>query len=125
MSSSEAAARTARPVNWLAGLEAAGIFVLIMAYIWWLRFRCPYAWVPMLLLIFASHMRRRETLGKLGFKWSLPARAVARLSVFLALPALALLALGISLHSIRTVTLKGAFFSLLLYCLWGCFSSTS
>jgi len=119
MSSSDGAANTVRPVNWLAGSEAAGMFVLIMAYIWWLRFRYPYAWIPMLLLMFASHVRRRETLAMLGFKWRFP--LFARLSAALALLALALLALGLSFHSIRTVTLEGAFLSFLQYCLWGLF----
>ena len=121
MSSSEAAAKTPRPVNWLAGAEAVGMFALIMAYIWWLRFRYPYAWIPMLLLMFASHMWRGETLATLGFTRRLPARALARLSTILAALALALLTLGLSLHSIRTVTLAGAFLSFLLYCLWGLF----
>jgi Type II CAAX prenyl endopeptidase Rce1-like len=121
MSSSEPASETARPVNWLAGAEAAGMFVLIVAYIWWLRFRYPYAWVPMLLLIFAAHLYHGETLATLGFRRSHPAHALARLSAFLALLALALLTLGMGLRSIRTVTLQGAFLSFLMYCLWGLF----
>ena len=121
MSSSEPAADAVRAVNWLAGAEAAGMFVLIMAYIWWLRFRYPYAWVPMLLLMFASHVWRGETLATLGFKWCLPARALARLATFLALLALALLVLGLAFHSIRTVTFAGAFLSFLMYCVWGLF----
>jgi hypothetical protein len=80
MSSSELPADTSRPVNWLAGAEAVGMFVLIMAYIWWLRFRYPYAWALMLLMMFASHQYRRETLATLGFKWSHPAHALAPLS---------------------------------------------
>lgn len=93
------------------------MFVLIMAYIWWLRFRYPYAWVPMLLLIFASHQHRGETFATLGFKWSHPARALGRLSACLALVALTLLVLGIGFGSIREVPMQGAFLSLLLYCL--------
>jgi hypothetical protein len=121
MSSSELPADTSRPLNWLAGAEAVGMFVLIMAYIWWLRFRYPYAWVPMLLLIFASHQYRRETFATLGFKWGHPARALARLSAYLAVVAFTLLILGIGFGSIRAVPMQGAFLSLLLYCLWGLF----
>jgi CAAX prenyl protease-like protein len=123
MSSSKASkpAATARPVNWLAAAEAVGMFALIMAYIWWLRFGYPYAWVPMLLLMFASHVWRRESLAKLGFTWSLPARSLVRLAALLVLLALALLILGLALQSIRTVTFEGAFLSFLLYCLWGLF----
>jgi hypothetical protein len=121
MSSSELVSETARPVNWLAGAEAAGMFVLIMAYIWWLRFRYPYAWVPMLLMMFASHQYRRETLATLGFKWSHSAHALARLSAYLAVVAFTLLILGIGFGSIRAVPMQGAFLSLLLYCLWGLF----
>src|SRR2546426_5139593 len=116
MSSSEPASETARPVNWLAGAEAAGMFVLIMAYIWWLRFRYPFAWLPMLLLMFVAHVSHRETPATLGFKWSDPAHPPARLSGYLALLALVLLALGMGLRSIRAVTLQGAFLSFLMYC---------
>jgi hypothetical protein len=119
MSSSEPPADTSRPVNWLAGAEAAGMFVLIMAYIWWLRFRYPYAWVPMLLLIFASHQYRGETFATLGFKRGRPAHALARLSVYSAVLAFTLLILGVGFGSIRAVPSQGAFLSLLLYCLWG------
>ena len=97
------------------------MFVLIMAYIWWLRFRYPYAWVPMLLFMFVAHVCHWETPAQLGLKWSHPARPVARLSVYVALVALALLILGIGFCSIRTVPLQGAFLSFLLYCLWGLF----
>jgi len=108
-------------MNWLAGAEAAGMFALIMAYIWWLRFRYPYAWVPMLLLMFASHVWRGESLATLGFRRRLPVGALARLAAFVASVALALLILGLGFHSIRTVTFEGAFLSFLLYCLWGLF----
>jgi len=121
MSSSEAPSATPRPMNWLAGAEAAGMFILIMAYIWWLRFRYPYAWVPMLLLMFVAHVCHRETPATLGFKWSHPAHPPARLSGFLALVALALLTLGMGFRSIRTVPLQGAVLSFLMYCLWGLF----
>jgi len=97
------------------------MFVLIMAYIWWLRFRYPYGWMPMLLLIFASHRYRRETFATLGFKWGHPAHAPARLSAYLAVLAFTLLILGIGFGSIRAVPFEGAFLSLLLYCLWGLF----
>ena len=97
------------------------MFVLIMAYIWWLRFRYPFAWLPMLLLMFVAHVSHRETPATLGFKWSDPAPPPARLSGYLALLALVLLALGMGLRSIRAVTLQGAFLSFLMYCLWGLF----
>jgi len=97
------------------------MFALIMAYIWWLRFPYPYSWLPMLLLMFASHVWRVETLATLGFKRRLAARDLARLSAFLVLLAMALLVFGMALRSIRAVSLQGAFLSLLLYCLWGLF----
>ncbi len=121
MFSSEPASATACPVSWLAGAEAVGMFVLIMAYIWWLRFRYPYAWVPMLLLIFASHLYHRETLATLGFKRGHPAHALARLSAYLALVAFTLLILGITFRSVRVVPFEGAFLSFLMYCAWGLF----
>ena len=99
------------------------MFVLIMAYIWWLRFRYPYAWVPMLLLIFASHQYRGETFATLGFKRGHPAHALARLSAYLAVLAFTLLILGFGFGSIRAVPFEGAFLSLLLYCLLGAVSA--
>jgi hypothetical protein len=104
-------------VNWRAGVEPVVAFSMIMLYIWWLRFRYPYAWVAMLALLIASHVRRREGLRKLGFRWS----GSATLWLVLGLIAAGILALGLILHTIRQVSWQWACLSLLLYCIWGLF----
>ena len=111
----------AHGVNWLAGVEAAVVFVLIMFYIWWLRFRQPYAWMPVLELVFASHFYHREGLGALGFGWQGRPRNFAKLSVTLALIATALIAVGLVFHTIRPIPWRGASLNLALYCIWGLF----
>jgi hypothetical protein len=117
MSSSE----NSRGANWLAGLEVLVIFLLIVIYIWRLRFRHPYSWMPILLLVFASHLYHRETLGALGLGWKNLRRDFAAISVVLALPALGLLASGLMFHTIREVSWLGAVSSFALYCCWGLF----
>jgi hypothetical protein len=56
-------------VNWRAGIEPGIAFAMIALYIWWLRFRFPYAWVAILALMIASHLRKREGFQEIGFRW--------------------------------------------------------
>jgi hypothetical protein len=114
MSSSE---RTRR----LAGLEAATVFCLILFYIWWLRFRAPYSWIGILAGVVASHVLRRESPVRLGFRPSDPMRNFFRYSLALLLVTAVLLASGILFHTIRTVSWQSALSSLGLYCAWGFF----
>jgi hypothetical protein len=115
--SSEAAPRA----NWLAGIEAAVVFLLIMAYIWWLRFRYPYAWIAILALVVASQVRHGDTPGALGFRWTETPRSVARFSALLAVAVVPLVAGGMIFHTMRRVSWQGAFLSLEVYCVWGLF----
>jgi hypothetical protein len=107
-------------VNWAAAIEPGITFAMIVLYIWWLRFRYPYAWIAILALLIASHLRKREGLRKLGFWWNMP-RDSARLWVVLWSIAMGILASGLIFHSIRQVSWQGACLSLLLYCIWGLF----
>ncbi len=107
-------------VNWLAAIEPGVAFTMIILYIWWLRFRYPYAWIAILALLIASHLRKREGFRTLGFGWNAP-RGSARLWVVLWLIAMGILAIGLILHTIREVSWRGACLSLLLYCIWGLF----
>jgi hypothetical protein len=110
--------KQATGVNWPAGIEPGVAFAMIVLYIWWLRFRYPYAWIAILALIVASHVRKRESLRKLGFEWNMP-RDSTRLWMVLGLIAVVMLAIGLMLHTIRQVSWQGACLSLLLYCIWG------
>jgi hypothetical protein len=113
MSSSE---RT-RGAGWLAGLEAAVVFSLILVYIWRLRFRYPYSWIAILGLVLASHWLRHEGPATLGFRWN--SRGFAAIWVALASLAIALVSGGMVFHTIRDVSWQGAVASLLLYSIWG------
>src|SRR5690349_3571170 len=121
MPRSTSSSERTRSANWLAGLEAATVFAMILLYIWRVRFVYPYAWIPILGLVFASHLHHREGLRKLGFKWSRKPRGFGRLWTALALIATALLGTGLIFGTIRRVSWQGAFFSLALYCVWGLF----
>jgi len=93
---------------------------MIVLYIWWLRFRYPYAWIAVLALIVASHLRRREGFQMLGFAWNAQ-RGSARLWAVLWVIAMGILAIGLIFHTMREVSWQGACLSLLLYCTWGLF----
>lgn len=97
------------------------VFALILLYIWWLRFRYPYSWIPILFLILVSHAARREGLVRLGFHWAGTAHAFVELSAPLAFVGLAVLATGFLCRTIRNVSWEGAFFSLAMYFGWGLF----
>src|SRR5579863_1822335 len=102
-------------VNWRAGIEPGVAFAMIVLYIWWLRFHCPYAWVVILALMIASHLREREGFRQLGFRWN----ASATLWVVLGLIATSILAIGLICRTFRQVSWQGACLSVLLYCAWG------
>ena len=94
---------------------------MIMVYIWRLRFTRPLSWTVILLLIVASHVFRRESAARLGFRLKNLRSSLAELTPFVAVLALALLALGLVFRTIRPITLESGFFSLLMYCGWGLF----
>ena len=106
--------------NWHAGIEATVAFALILLYIWWLRFRYPYAWILILALVIGSQIRRREGFQRLGFGSKME-RVSAAVWLSLSLIALGILAAGLVFGTIRQVSWQGAVLSLLLYCLWGLF----
>jgi len=106
---------------WLAGLEALAIFAAIMLYIWWIRFRYPYSWIAILIVLVASHVARRETFARLGFRWDGTARSFADLSAPLTLVALVILAAGFLCRTMRNVSWDNGFSSLAVYFAWGLF----
>ena len=94
---------------------------MILIYIWRVRFVYPYSWIPILALVFASHLYHREILRTLGLAWSGKPRRFARHWTALALIAMTLLATGLILGTIRRVSWPGALSNLALYCVWGLF----
>jgi hypothetical protein len=107
--------------KYVALLEAAGVFAMIVVYIWWWRFRHPLSWIVILGFVLLSHALRRETPASLGFRLTNLKSALVVVSPAVSVLALALLAIGAICHTIRFVTPLAGFSSLALYCLWGLF----
>lgn len=103
----------------LAAIEVAVVFAAIMLDIWWLRFRWPWAWMPILGAILISQSVHGETLASIGFRWR-PKGLWAFLAA-LSLLCGVLLAAGRAFGTIRHVSLSGAFLNLGWYLLWGLF----
>jgi len=101
--------------------EVAAGFALIMLYIWRLRFTQPKAWIFILGLFVLSHVLRGERGASLGFRWSNFRECVEQMAPALLLIALALLALGVLLQTMRPISLEYGLICLLAYCPWGVF----
>jgi membrane protease YdiL (CAAX protease family) len=110
-----------RTIRRIAVLEPACIFLLIMAYIWVLRFAHHWAWVDILALMVVSHRLRREDAAVLGFRWSNLPECLARFGPALTFAALLLFAAGMLLDTTRRVHVDQAFLSWTAYVPWGIF----
>lgn len=105
-------------VRKIAILEPASIFIMIMAYIWDLRYSHHAAWLPILGLMLVSHVARREPAAALGFNvrlrdcWSEYAPA-------LGLIVLALLAGGVLFQTTRPIRFDQGLASWAWYLPWG------
>jgi membrane protease YdiL (CAAX protease family) len=107
--------------RWLPLLEAAGVFLLIMLYIWWLQTRFPPFVVAIFALVVASHRYHKETLATLGFGRVNLRRCAAVLAVPVLSLALVLLTVGATVGTIRSISpLQGTLF-LFSYFPWGLF----
>src|SRR5919199_5215243 len=107
--------------RWFPLLEAAGVFLLIMLYIWWLQTRFPPFVVAIFALVVASHRRRKETLAGLGFGRLNLRRCATVLAVPVLSLSLILLTVGATVGTLRSISpLQGALF-LFSYFPWGLF----
>lgn len=107
--------------QWLTVAEAAAGFILIMLYIWRLRFTAPRAWIFIVGFFLLSHLLRRERAAALGFRWSNFRECVEHMAPALLLMALSLIALGLLLATMRPISVEYGFMCLLAYCPWGIF----
>jgi len=105
----------------LAILEPLALSGLILAYIWSLRYHYPAAWAPILALPLVSHWWHGESAAALGFRLRNLADCVRRFAPALALLALALLALGLLLGTVRPIALDSAAMTWAIYLPWGIF----
>lgn len=102
-------------------LEPVSVFVLIMAYIWVLRFAHHWAWVGILALMMISHGLRREDAGSLGFRWANLSQCLNEFAPALVFVVLLFFAAGMMFDTTRPVRFDQAFLSWVAYVPWGVF----
>ncbi len=101
--------------------EVAAGFILIMLYIWRLRFTEPKAWIGILALFVLSHLLRGERGAALGFRFVNFRECMEQMAPLLLLLALAMLSMGLLLQTMRPISLEYGCICLLAYCPWGVF----
>jgi len=102
-------------------LEPALFFILIMAYIWSLRFAHRWLWVGILALMLLSHALHREDAGRLGFRLGNLRECLTEFAPALAFFALLMLSAGMLLQTTRPIGFDQAFGSWAIYLPWGLF----
>jgi len=103
----------------LAIIELAAIFLLIMLYIWWLRYRHHDFWIVILGLLLASHALHDEAAVTLGFHLRNLRACLESFLPMMVLLSLAMLAGGIVLQTMRPVRLEDALLAWTVYLPWG------
>jgi membrane protease YdiL (CAAX protease family) len=102
-------------------LEPAGVYLLIMAYIWQLRFSHHDAWLPIVGWMVLSHRLHGEQALVLGFDLRGLRSCLADFAPSLAFLALALVAGGLLFRSIRPVHWNWILAAWAAYLPWGLF----
>jgi membrane protease YdiL (CAAX protease family) len=103
----------------LALLEPILMFGLIIAYIWKLRFTHPNSWIVIPILMFLSHLLRRESPRALGLdvrNWRNGLNQVVRVLI---VTSILLLSAGALFYTFRQVSFQFALLSLAAYLPWG------
>lgn len=106
-------------VRRLAILEPASIFLLIMAYIWDLRYLHPAFWIAIFALMIASHALRRERVDSLGFRLANLRECLYEFGPAVLFMALVLLACGYLLQTTRPMRFDRAVLAWAAYVPWG------
>jgi hypothetical protein len=101
--------------------EPISIFVLIMAYIWELRYSHHGAWLGILALMLISHRLRGEHAVTLGFNSGNLWTCLRDFAPAIAFLALLMLALGILLQTTRPIRFEQGFWAWAAYLPWGLF----
>lgn len=102
-------------------LEPLAVFVMIMAYIWDLRYSHGRVWLLILALMVVSHLARRERAAALGFRSGNLRECLRDFAPALGLLALAMLGCGILLQTTRTLAPRQGALALGAYLPWGIF----
>jgi membrane protease YdiL (CAAX protease family) len=112
-------------MNWVARrraiLEPAGIFLLIMDYIWKVRYVHPLFGLGIVSLVVASHWVHRERAATLGFRSMNFRKCMENFAPAVILLALLLLGTGELLDSIRPIGFDSAMLAWCGYLPWGLF----
>ncbi len=104
-----------------AFLEPAGVYLLIIAYIWQLRFSHHDAWLPIVGWMAVSHRLRGENAEVLGFDLRGLRPCLVDFAPPLAFLALVLVAGGLLFQSIRPAHWNWIFAAWAAYLPWGLF----
>jgi len=102
-------------------LEPVTIFLLIMAYIWGLRFSHHRFWLVILALMLLSHRLHREKAKALGFQAKNLRQCAEDFAPALVLLALILFGFGLLLETTRRIRFDDALLALMGYLPWGLF----
>src|SRR5579871_1519025 len=102
-------------------IEPAVAFLLIMLYIWRLRYTAPLAWIAIVAFLILTHLVRGERVSHLGFRWNNFKVCLEVLGPAVALIALFLIAGGVLLQTTRRMTLEQGLLLIVGYCIWGLF----
>jgi hypothetical protein len=103
----------------IAILEPLFLFVLIMAYIWELRFRYHSSWTIILAFILLSHLFHHEGAETLGFRTRNFRKCLDEFLPALVFLALTFLAAGILLQTTRRIRFGDACLAWTAYLPWG------
>jgi membrane protease YdiL (CAAX protease family) len=101
--------------------EAFLVFVMIMAYIWKLRFTHPLFWLLPMALVLASHLVRHERARELGFGTRNFGNCLRAIGPALAGLAVMIWVAGLLLGTIRPQGFVQALQSFVVYLPWGLF----
>src|SRR5690349_9636707 len=82
-------------------IEPMAVFLLIMLYIWQLRYRHHGLWVPILAFVVASHIWRHESVNGLGFHRENLRECLQKFGPMIAFVGLSMFALGLVLQTTR------------------------
>jgi hypothetical protein len=105
----------------IAWAEPISVFVMIMAYIWALRYRHPAFWLMPLGLMLASHAIRHERAEALGFHLRNLRKCWIEFAPFLAFVALSMVCSGMLLQTTRPMRFERAILAWFAYFPWGLF----
>jgi len=107
--------------DWPALMEALGVFLLVMLYIWGLRLSYPSLWVVILGFVVGSHFSHREGRRELGLGWKEFRRSLRPVLPWVIGLGVMLVGGGTVFGTLQFWTLRNAALSLLVYGVWGLF----